>query len=345
VAWWVPAPGRTPRHLRADWKKAVIDTVLPAFAAVVFVFICGANDGGALLSLAIRHRGASSGLVLVVLASAVATGPVLFGLGVAETFTDRLVDVAAPDGELVFLAGTAVTIAVVLAMAWRGIPTSITLALLGAIAGAAIGLGTAPDWGRLGFVLGLGVAAPLVGMAVSFLLGRLLRRVPIGRTARWTSAVQLLAFVSQSLAYAANDGQKMFAVAAITSGVAGRPLALADDVAPAAAIAAVFGLGAAVSLHRVGRGANATLLRLRPGHVISAELASAVAVFGTAGFGAPVSMTQATTGGLVGAALNDGPRSVRWQFAVPPAVAWAVTLPAGLVGGLLTGLVLRGVTG
>lgn len=85
-------------------------------------------------------------------------------------------------------------------------------------------------------------------------------------------------------------------------------------------------------------------MRMRPGHVISAEVAASVAVFGTAGLGVPVSMTQATTGGLVGAALNDGPRSIRWQYTAPLAIAWAVTLPAGLVGGLLVGLVANGVT-
>jgi inorganic phosphate transporter, PiT family len=83
---------------------------------------------------------------------------------------------------------------------------------------------------------------------------------------------------------------------------------------------------------------------MRPGHVISAEVAASAAVFGSAGLGVPVSMTQATTGGLVGAALNDGRRSIRWQYTAPLAVAWAVTLPAGLACGVLIGLVVNGVT-
>jgi PiT family inorganic phosphate transporter len=316
-------------------------TVLLAAVTVSFVFICGANDGGALLSLGIRHRGASGVLVLTVLALAVAAGPAVFGLAVAETFTSKLI--GGTGGQLTFLVGTAVAIVLVLAFTWRGIPTSITLALLGAIAGAGVGLGTAPAWGRLGFVLALGAAAPLVGVVMAFLLGQAVRRLPITRVARWTSAVQLLAFLSQSSAYAANDGQKMYAVVATAAVAAGHPLALATDVRPVLAIAGVFAAGAAVSLRRVGRGATATLLRMRPGHVISAEVAASVAVFGTASLGVPVSMTQATTGGLVGAALNDGPRSVRWQYTAPLIVAWAVTLPAGLAGGLVIGLMVEGV--
>ncbi|WP_327639805.1 inorganic phosphate transporter [Kribbella sp. NBC_00482] len=317
-------------------------SVLLVVAATAFVFICGANDGGALLSLAIRHRGASGAGVLTLLALAVAAGPSLFGLRVAGTFTDRVVHVAGVDGQLIFLGGTTVAILVVLLLTWRGIPTSITLALLGAIAGAALGRGDAPDWARLGIVLALGAAAPFAGLALAVLLGQVVRRLRIGRTARWTGAVQLLAFTVQSLAYAANDGQKMFAVAAITAAVAGHPLGLGTHLLPAVAIAGVFAAGAATSLRRVGRGATVALLRLRPGHVISAELASSVAVFGSAGLGVPVSMTQSAAGGLVGAALPDGTRSVRWQHALPLLVAWTVTLPAGLVGGLVAGVAMRG---
>lgn len=308
----------------------------------MFVFICGANDGGALLTLAIRHRGASASLAFGLLAAAVAAGPSMFGLGVAATFTNGLTAATGRAASLTFLVGTCVAIAVVLTLTWRGIPTSITLALLGAIAGAAVGTGSVPAWSRLGLVLMLGAAAPLVGVTIAYLLGRVTSRVPVARAVRWTGPLQLVAFGAQCLAYAANDGQKMFAVATMTAASTGHPIGLGRHLVPALAIAAVFGAGAAASLRQVGRGAGLKLLRIRPGHVIGAELASSVAVFGTAGLGVPVSMTQSATGGLIGAALNDGTRTVRWQFAVPLVVAWAVTLPTALAGGLLAGLLLNG---
>nr|WP_202892118.1 inorganic phosphate transporter [Kribbella shirazensis] len=312
-------------------------------AAVVFVFICGANDGGSLLTLAIRHRGASASLALGLLAGAVVTGPAVFGLSVATTFTDGLIAAPGRTAELTFLAGTGVTIAVVLILTWSGIPTSITLALLGAIAGAALGLGAAPAWNRLGLVLVLGAAAPVAGLVVAYLLGRVTARARLARAGRWTGLLQLLAFGAQCLAYAANDGQKMFAVVTMTAAGAGHPVVLTGHVVPVLVIGAVFAAGAVASLRRVGRGAGLKLVRIRPGHVIAAEVASSAAVFGSAGLGVPVSMTQAAAGGLIGAGLNDGPRSVRWQFAVPLVVAWAVTLPTALVGGLIAGLLLRGV--
>ncbi|MDQ3790814.1 MAG: inorganic phosphate transporter, partial [Actinomycetota bacterium] len=58
--------------------------------ATAFVFLCGANDGGALLVVAVAHRARARVAVLLVLGAAVAAAPALFGLAVARTFTDRL---------------------------------------------------------------------------------------------------------------------------------------------------------------------------------------------------------------------------------------------------------------
>lgn len=314
--------------------------------AVAFVFVCGANDGGALLVLAIRHRRRLTGLALIP-AVALAAGPALFGLGVAHTFTGRLVgDGGQPRvGQAVFLGGAAAAVGLVLLLTARGIPTSITLAILGGLAGAGTGLGVPPEWGRLGLVLGIAALAPFVGAAAGFVIGRLARLAPAyGGMARLVDHLQLAAFGGQCLAYAANDGQKMFAVVTVATAwhVTGRYPSPGPAVT--IVIALVFMAGAVFGLRRVGRGAATTLLPPRPWHVVSAEVASSIAVLSTAGLGMPVSMTQSVAGGLAGAGASEGGRRVRWQSAVPLMTAWLVTLPAGYAAGLLAGLLLRGVS-
>ncbi|WP_033291761.1 inorganic phosphate transporter [Amycolatopsis jejuensis] len=309
---------------------------------VAFVFLCGANDGGALLAVAVAHRARGRVAVLLLLGVAVAMAPAVFGLTVARTFTDRLFAGSAGYLPLVFLAGVAAATLLVVRLTARGIPTSMTLALLGALSGAALGLGAAPAWGHLVVVLGIGIAAPFCGVLVGYLLGLAARRVP--GTAAMPGRVRLvqgLAFAGQCLAYAANDGQKMFAVVAVATAALGS----AADIPLAAtslAIAVVFTAGSIVSLRRIGRGATLSLIPARPWHVASAEVASSVAVLGSSMLGMPVSMTQSAAGGLVGTALTEGPRRVRWQFTVPMFVAWLVTLPAGFGAGLLAGLGLEG---
>ncbi|NUT32734.1 MAG: inorganic phosphate transporter, partial [Hamadaea sp.] len=80
------------------------------------------------------------------------------------------------------------------------------------------------------------------------------------------------------------------------------------------------------------------LLPARQWRLVSAELAAAAAVFGSAGVGAPVSMTQSMAAGLVGAGASQGVRRVRWQFARPVLTAWLVTLPAAVGAGYVAGL-------
>ena len=315
--------------------------------AIAFVFLCGANDGGALLVVAVAHRARARVAVLLVLGAAVAAAPALFGLAVARTFTDRLFTDQDGHADLVFLAGVAAATGLVLHLTARGIPTSITLALLGALSGAALGLGAAPAWRQLAVVLAVGVVAPFCGVLVGYLLGLAARWIPgaASMPARVRLA-QVLAFTGQCLAYAANDGQKMFAVVAVATTATTTALGYAAAV-PAGwislAIGVVFTVGSVVSLRRIGRGATTALVPARPWHVVSAEMASSVAVLGSSLLGMPVSMTQSTAGGLVGAALTQGRTRVRWQFTVPILVAWVVTLPAGFGAGLLAGLGLEGV--
>lgn len=327
----------------------MVTAILLAVTTVAFVFVCGANDGGALLSMALRHRVTSAAGALTLLAAGLVVGPALFGLSVARTFTERLVPAGQSHAHLVFLGGTLVTLAVVLALTWRGIPTSVTLAVLGSLAGTGVTLGVAPSWPVLARVLVIGAAAPFVGGAVGYLLALAVQRLPAGSgVARTVRLAHLAAYAVQCLAYAANDGQKMYAVVGIALAAA-HVGAVAADPAQAVglwlAVALVFAVGAVASLRRVVRGTTADLVVPRPWQVVSAELATSATVLGAAGLGVPVSMTQAMTGGLVGAGASQGLRRVRWQYAVPTMVAWLVTLPAGFVGGLLAGLVLREVAG
>ncbi|NUT34233.1 MAG: inorganic phosphate transporter, partial [Hamadaea sp.] len=130
---------------------------MTAFLVLVlaFVFVCGANDGGAMLALAVRHREVPPYLVLALLVTAVAAGPALFGLAVARTFTDRLLDPADPRAPVVVLTGVAAALLLVGVLTWRGVPTSITLAVLGGLAGAATGVGAPAAWSTLGRVLAI----------------------------------------------------------------------------------------------------------------------------------------------------------------------------------------------
>lgn len=311
--------------------------------AVVFVLVCGANDGGTLLALAVQHREVPAYGMLAVLFLALLVGPAVFGLTVARVFTDRLTDGEARSGQLVVLAGVLVATLLVLVLTWWGVPSSMTLAVLGGLSGVALGVGLHPAWAVLGTVLLVAAAAPLVGGGLGFGLGLLARRLPT--FSRLPAAVRLghlTAFAGQALAYAANDGQKMFAVTGVALAAwQGSTGMAAPGPAVLVGVAVLFAVGAVAGVRRISGGPTFGLLPPRPWHLVSAELASSAAVLGSSALGVPVSMTQSIAAGLVGAGGSQGLRRVRWQFAVPVLTSWLVTLPVSFLVGALVGVVLR----
>ncbi|HEY6738820.1 MAG TPA: inorganic phosphate transporter [Actinopolymorphaceae bacterium] len=315
--------------------------------AVLFVFVCGANDGATLLGLGLRFPQTSGIFTLVALLVCLVAVPLLFGVAVADTFTERLADFATTQGAAAFLVGVAVSLAVVAVLAWQGLPTSLTLALIGGIAGAGLGAGLEVTWSEVGRVLAIGAVTPVIGGGLAYLLGMASRRIPtwLGMQ-RGRRVAHLVAYTAQCVAYAANDGQKMIAVAAVAITV-GRERGIGDvgpvtvSVGMLVVVAVVFGIGALGSLFRVGERLGRGLVLTRPLHVVSTETAAASAVLASAGLGVPVSMSQSIAAGVVGVAATEGHRRIRWQNVVNIVAAWVFTLPSSLGVGALAGLGVR----
>jgi PiT family inorganic phosphate transporter len=291
--------------------------------ALLFVLVTGANDGGALLSTGLKLSSVPPWAGLAMLTASVVVVPLTLGIAVALTFTSRLVDFGADHRAV--LAGVGCAVVVVVALTALGRPTSLTLATVGGLTGAGLGAGLPVSGGWVGFVLLMGVAAPLAGAAVAVAVSRLLGRLPPSGPVGW---VHRAGFALLCTAYAVNDGQKMLAVFALAFGRMPGPGGLA-------AIAALFALGAAFGLPAAGRALGGRLVAVRPVHAAAAGLSAACSVLGCAALGTPVSMTQAAAGALIAA---HGTARVRWHAASRIVLAWLVTLPGSmLLGAAVTG--------
>ncbi|MER5621529.1 inorganic phosphate transporter [Streptosporangium sp. NPDC002544] len=321
-------------------------TLAFAAVAILFVLVSGANDGATLIGLGLRFPrfpGWAAATILVVVLFAV---PYLLGVTVARTFTERLAGLGTSGGAAAFLVGVVIAVAVVTVLTGRGLPTSLTLAVIGGIGGAGLGAGLPVSWTDLGTVLAIGACAPVAGLILGYLLGAVSRRVPsYRRMSRLVSGTHLLAYTAQCVAYALNDGQKMIAVVSVAVGVGRGGLGGVGpiEVPPAwmAVLVALFLAGALTSLIRVGGRLGRGLVITRPLHIVSAEAAATGAVLGSSALGSPVSMTQSITAGVVGSAASEGMRRVRWQGVVNVGTAWLVTLPSSMALGCLGGLALR----
>jgi PiT family inorganic phosphate transporter len=305
-------------------------------AVTVFMaLISGINDGGVLLAFAVRYPQVRLGWFLAILSACLVIAPMILGTSVARTLVSGLFT-GQNDTEIAFLVAVSVALAVVVLLSRKGVPTSMTLALVGSLSGAAAGSGVGVSWGAVGRVLVLGAAAPLIGALASSLTGRVLGvRAVTRRTPRTFQVLHVSAFTAQCLAYAVNDGQKMLAVAAVAAGGLGGSSVLLDPggsiwllMAVMAAITMLFCIGMLISLRVITPKFASGLAVLRPIDAVSAEVIGAAAVFGSSLAGAPVSATQTLAGAVIGTAASKGARRVRWDSASRIGVAWLVTLPA-----------------
>lgn len=302
---------------------------------MVFAFVNGMNDGGTLLATGLRSSTRGGWVRLLVLVVMLALAPAVLGSQVAITLAERLV--AFGDDTVPILAAIIATMVVVWVLTRLGMPTSLTLGLIGGIAGAGLAAGLPVDGQLVAVVLAVAAAAPLVGLLIAVVTARMVLLLPprVARGAR--DAMLTVGHLFQALAYGVNDGQKMLAVAAIVGGTA----ATLPDVPIViwVLIVLVFTIGTLAGLARIGPTVDAKVLPMRPEHVAVAQVSGAVAVVGSAAVASPVSLIQALTGGLIGAGVSVTARRVRWAVVVQILLAWVVTLPACFAVGATLALV------
>lgn len=306
--------------------------------AALFALMNGANDGGTIVAMALRLPGLRPLSALGYLAASVLTVPLLIGTQVAQTLANRLVDFNAAGGRIAVGAAIASASLVIFVLSRYGLPTSLTLSLIGGITGAGLGAGLEVSWMVVVLVLFMAAAAPAIGVLAALGLFRLFRLVAIGSSiVESVSRMHRVSFGFQCLAYGLNDGQKMLAVFIVAAGLgaADRP-----PVLLMALIAVLFVVGSLFGLRRMSSTIGSGILAPRPVETLSAEAASAITVLATGAAGAPVSMTQSVAGGLLGSGISTHYRRVRWQAASRIGLAWVFTLPAAMLLSFLATFVL-----
>ncbi|WP_129667307.1 inorganic phosphate transporter [Phytoactinopolyspora endophytica] len=314
--------------------------------AIAFAVVTGSNDGGALIAPGLRVPALSVPVSLGILTLAVVAFPLLISTVVADTMLNSIVTADA-DGTTALAIGFIASVAVAAVLTWMSLPTSLTLAVIGGIAGSGLGMGLTVGWGSVLRVLAIGMAAPVVG-ALLALLGawawRSFRNATYLSTVRWT---HMTAFGAQCIAYGANDGQKMLVLFLAAGVVAsdGPAEGTTLDWWAYPVIAVAFAVGTALGLPRAARSVGNGILSTRATHAVTAEFAAATAVLGSAAVGAPVSMTQSVAGGLLGAGVHESYLRVRWRVVRNLATAWVITLPASFGAAALAGVVVGALTG
>jgi PiT family inorganic phosphate transporter len=305
--------------------------------ALTFDFLNGFHDSANVVATVIASRSMSPRIALGLTAVTNLAGPFLFGVAVATTIGNEVVN------------EQAVTIPVALAalisaIVWNlltwflGIPSSSSHALIGGFIGAAItgfGLSVIHIEGLSKVLLALFIS-PVLGLVLGWLIAGGIFIAGQGLSPRvneyflkgqWITAIML------GLSHGTNDAQKTMGV--MTMGL------VAFGVLPAfrvpawviAASASAIALGTALGGWRLIRTMGAGFYRVRPTHAFSSQIASSIVILGAALLGGPVSTTQVISSSIVGAGAAERVKKVRWGLAGQIVLAWVLTIPAtGLLG-------------
>jgi inorganic phosphate transporter, PiT family len=311
------------------------EAIAPLVAAAMFGLVSGFNDGGNLMASFTSGRvitpRAGTLLLLVSLA-----GPLALGTAVAQTVGTNVIDLRA-QGELSYVLITLSPLCVVLVSLSFGIPTSMTLALVGAMLGWVFVSGgqSAIHWA--------GVARILLGTPLSVLGGGMLALV-VYRTIRrllgtrahasllGLARFQFVTAAIQAFAYGGNDMEKTVGLIAVGMSFPNHGQAVAfSNAAPIIGAFGFFFIGALIGGSRVAGRVGLGVLKVRPMQALSQQFASGSVVAALAVAGAPVSMTQTIDGGLVGVGAALRASSVRWGIVREMLGSWLLTLPLALI--------------
>ena len=310
-------------------------------AALAFMVLHGINTGAALLALggSVRPLGVWTGALILTLG--VFGAPFLLGTGVATTLASEIVGFASiRDAQMTVLVAVLVTIVVVSALTFLRIPTSMTLALVTALTGYAVGVDGRVHWATMGKVLAMLALAPAVAGLIAWLLTPLQRFVPRLQYPLLVGSLHVAAFSLLCFAYGGNDAQKMLAVWFIAlGGPAGS--AVPADVWQLALCAVVFGAGSLLGMRRMAKTMATGVIAARHHDIALTEVATAGTLTLSTLFGSPAGMAQALSGALVGVGLSKGMGRIRWRQVSKIAMVWVVTVPIAFLLAMAIGKVIQ----
>ncbi|HET7658300.1 MAG TPA: inorganic phosphate transporter [Bacillales bacterium] len=328
-------------------SAVLIVIILLVILALVFDFSNGFHDTANTVATSIS-TGALSPRVAVILAGVANFVGALAFTGVAKTISKGIVDPFSLDhGSYVILAALIAAIAWNLITWYFGIPSSSSHAIIGSVAGAAIasqGLFSLNYDGFLNIILAL-VVSPFVALALGFVIMTVFKGVfknfPLSKTNKGFRLFQILTAAMQSFAHGTNDGQKSMGIITLAL-ISANYLTTTEIPMWVRIICAVaMGLGTAVGGWRIIKTVGGKIMKIRPVNGASADLSSAIIIFGFSRLGLPVSSTHVISSSIMGVGSAQRVKAVKWGVARRIIITWVITLPiTALIAGIVFKLIM-----
>ncbi len=300
--------------------------------ALIFDLLNGMRDASNIVATMISSRAFGPRTALTIAAVAEFLGPFLFGVVVAKTIGDEIVQSSV-------LTLDVITASLIGAIAWNlitwffGIPGSSSHALIGGMVGAVLASAgmSAIKFAGLNKVLIALFASPLIGFIVGFMITRFIYFLVQGATPRineFFKRSQLLTAVALALSHGTNDAQKTMGIITLSLVIGGVLPAFQVPTWVIAVSAAAIAIGTSLGGWRLIRTLGGRFYKIRPLHSFSTQLTSGVVILAASFFGVPVSTSQVVSSAIIGVGSSERMSKVRWSVAGDIMTAWLITIPA-----------------
>jgi len=300
--------------------------------ALAFDFLNGIHDSSNVVATMISSRALPPRVALSMTAVAEFLGPFIFGVAVANTIGNEVVDSEAISLE-VLLAALISAILWNLFTWYMGFPSSSSHAMIGGLVGAVLmGVGwTAIKVEGLQKVLIVLFTSPIIGFVFGFIILRLIFLLAWNATPRingFFKKGQIFTGLSLALSHGANDAQKTMGIITLALLIGG---VIDTFVVPQWVIfacASMIALGTSLGGWKLIRTLGGKIFKIRPVDGFSSQLASSTVILGASLIGGPVSTTQVVSSSIMGVGAGERVNKVRWGVAREIATAWLLTIPA-----------------
>lgn len=299
--------------------------------AIVFDFLNGVHDSSNIVATMISSRAISPRVAMAITAIAEFSGPFIFGVAVANTIGNDIVD-SQQLNMLVIIA------ALLSAIVWNivtwllGIPSSSSHALIGGIIGSVVagaGFQVIKVDGVIKVLISL-FASPLIGFIAGMLIANLVFLLSWKSTPKVNGVfkkLQVVTSIGLALSHGTNDAQKTMGIITMGLVISGMIPYFQVPTWVVVVCAASIALGTSVGGWQLIRTLGSKFYRIRPVHGFASQITSAAVILAASLLGGPVSTTQVVSTAIMGVGAAERFSKVRWGVAGEIAFAWLFTIP------------------
>ncbi len=312
------------------------------FLAVSFDFINGFHDSANAIATSVVTRALSMRNAVLLAATFNFIGAIAM-TGVAKTVGDEIVNSAAlkENGQYVVLAALVGAITWNIITWWKGLPSSSSHALIGALVGAAATAGgiAVLKLKGIGIVFLYLILSPIIGFvagaAFMIIVMNIFAQHAPSKINKHFKNAQVVSAMSMAFAHGSNDAQKSMGIITMALIVAGyqQTFVVQDWVKIACALAMAF--GSAAGGWKIIKTVGKKVMGWQPVHGFASETAASLVVLFSSIIHMPVSTTHVISSAIMGVGATKRLSAVRWGIVKQIVGAWLLTIPVSAVlGGL-----------